>query len=79
MFKDFDRIAREIKTDNPAETSQASQQEDPFAKMFQSMAGGADGENPMDDANMMNMFKGLLGGLDGAEDPKDGESGPNDS
>ena len=77
MFKDFERIAKENKpaaaTTGEKAKENASTAEDPFAKMF---AGMGDGEN-LDDAQMMNMFKGLLGGIGGGEGQADG--GPNDN
>ena len=41
--------------------------------------GGDGGENPFDDPQMMNMFKGLLGSLGNPEGGAEGGSGmPND-
>ena len=44
------------------------------------MGSGKDGENPFDEDQMINMFKGLLGGLNDPANKEDGKdaNGPSD-
>ena len=84
MFKDFERIAKEQEKAGGNGTSKdKSQTNDPFAALLKGMGGlgepGKEGEdNPFDEAQMMNMFKGLIGSLGENPDAKDG-AGPSDN
>lgn len=51
MFKDFERIANEQKSE-PAAAGESGTQQDPFAQLFAGLGGegGAEGENPFNDA-----------------------------
>ena len=85
MFKDFERIAKEQEKGGGASASQGQNPaNDPFAALLKGMGGlgeegGKEGENPFDDAQMMNMFKGLIGSLGENPDGAQGSSsGPSD-
>lgn len=74
MFKDFERISKESQTKS---TGAKTETEDPFAKLLGGLAGGEAG-GEMDDAQMMNMFKGLMGSLGGEPGSQGGKGGPSD-